>query len=154
MLHDIIKTLFTGMLPILEIRGAIPVGVAAGLDPLASFAIGFVGNMLPVPFLILLARHIIEWMKKHHILDRFTSFLEKKGSQKAQTVQKYSFWGLFVLVAIPLPGTGAWTGALVASLLDMRLKRALPAIAMGVLVAGFIVLLATYGIVSIGSAAG
>ena len=113
MLKDILKTLFIGMLPVLEIRGAIPVGVAAGLDPWSAFFIGFVGNMLPVPFLILLTRKIIEWMKKHHILDKLTSFLERKGSQKAQTVQKYSFWGLFILVAIPLPGTGAWTGALV-----------------------------------------
>ncbi len=154
MLKDILKTLFIGMLPVLEIRGAIPVGVAAGLDPWSAFFIGFVGNMLPVPFLILLTRKIIEWMKKHHILDKLTSFLERKGSQKAQTVQKYSFWGLFILVAIPLPGTGAWTGALVASLLDMRLKRALPAIAMGVIVAGLIVLLATYGVVSVGSLVG
>ncbi len=154
MLKDILKTLFIGMLPVLEIRGAIPVGVAAGIDPWSAFFIGFVGNMLPVPFLILLTRKIIEWMKKHHILDKLTSFLERKGSQKAQTVQKYSFWGLFILVAIPLPGTGAWTGALVASLLDMRLKRALPAIAMGVFVAGLIVLLATYGVVSVGSLVG
>lgn len=154
MLKDILKTLFIGMLPVLEIRGAIPVGVAAGLDPWSAFFVGFVGNMLPVPFLILLTRKIIEWMKKHHILDKLTSFLERKGSQKAQTVQKYSFWGLFILVAIPLPGTGAWTGALVASLLDMRLKRALPAIAMGVIVAGLIVLLATYGVVSAGSLLG
>lgn len=154
MLKDILKTLFIGMLPVLEIRGAIPVGVAAGIDPWSAFFVGFVGNMLPVPFLILLTRKIIEWMKKHHILDKLTSFLERKGSQKAQTVQKYSFWGLFILVAIPLPGTGAWTGALVASLLDMRLKRALPAIAMGVIVAGLIVLLATYGVVSVGSLVG
>ncbi len=154
MLKDILKTLFIGMLPVLEIRGAIPVGVAAGLDPWSAFFVGFVGNMLPVPFLILLTRKMIEWMKKHHILDKLTSFLERKGSQKAQTVQKYSFWGLFILVAIPLPGTGAWTGALVASLLDMRLKRALPAIAMGVIVAGLIVLLATYGVVSVGSLVG
>lgn len=154
MLKDILKTLFIGMLPVLEIRGAIPVGVAAGLDPWSAFFVGFVGNMLPVPFLILLTRKIIEWMKKHHILDKLTSFLERKGSQKAQTVQKYSFWGLFILVAIPLPGTGAWTGALVASLLDMRLKRALPAIAMGDIVAGLIVLLATYGVVSVGSLVG
>ena len=154
MLKDILKTLFIGMLPVLEIRGAIPVGVAAGLDPWSAFFVGFVGNMLPVPFLILLTRKIIELMKKHHILDKLTSFLERKGSQKAQAVQKYSFWGLFILVAIPLPGTGAWTGALVASLLDMRLKRALPAIAMGVIVAGLIVLLATYGVVSVGSLVG
>ena len=146
-----LKTLVTAMLPILEIRGAIPVGVASGLDPWLAFAVGFVGNMLPIPILILLTRKIIEWLKKHNMLVKLTEWLENKGSKGAQKVQKYSFWGLFILVAIPLPGTGAWTGALVASLLDMRLKRALPAIAMGVAVAGLIVLLVTYGVISAGS---
>ncbi|MDY5881299.1 MAG: small multi-drug export protein [Oscillospiraceae bacterium] len=146
-----LKTLVTAMMPILEIRGAIPVGVASGLDPWLAFAVGFVGNMLPIPILILLTRKIIEWLKKHNVLVKLTTWLENKGSKGAQKVQKYSFWGLFILVAIPLPGTGAWTGALVASLLDMRLKRALPAIAMGVAVAGLIVLLVTYGVISAGS---
>ena len=145
-----LKTLVTAMMPILEIRGAIPVGVASGLDPWLAFAVGFVGNMLPIPILILLTRKIIEWLKKHNVLVKLTAWLENKGSKGAQKVQKYSFWGLFILVAIPLPGTGAWTGALVASLLDMRLKRALPAIAMGVAVAGLIVLLVTYGVISAG----
>lgn len=146
-----LKTLVTAMMPILEIRGAIPVGVASGLDPWLAFAVGFVGNMLPIPILILLTRKIIAWLKKHNMLVKLTAWLENKGSKGAQKVQKYSFWGLFILVAIPLPGTGAWTGALVASLLDMRLKRALPAIAMGVAVAGLIVLLVTYGVISAGS---
>ena len=146
-----LKTLVTAMMPILEIRGAIPVGVASGLDPWLAFAVGFVGNMLPIPILILLTRKIIEWLKKHNVLVKLTAWLENKGSKGAQKVQKYSFWGLFILVAIPLPGTGAWTGALVASRLDMRLKRALPAIAMGVAAAGLIVLLVTYGVISAGS---
>ena len=146
-----LKTLVTAMLPVLEIRGAIPVGVALGLDPWLAFAVGFVGNMLPIPFLILLTRKVIEWLKKHNILVKFTRWLEDKGSKGAQKVKKYSFWGLFILVAIPLPGTGAWTGALAASLLDMRLKRALPAIAMGVATAGLIVLAVTYGVISAGS---
>lgn len=107
--------------------------------------------MLPIPILILLTRKIIEWLKKYNMLVKLTAWLENKGSKGAQKVQKYSFWGLFILVAIPLPGTGAWTGALVASLLDMRLKRALPAIAMGVAAAGLIVLLVTYGVISAGS---
>ena len=146
-----LKTLVTAMMPILEIRGAIPVGVASGLDPWLAFAVGFVGNMLPIPILILLTRKIIEWLKKHNMLVKLTAWLENKGSKGAQKVQKYSFWGLFILVAIPLPGTGAWTGALVASLLAMRLKRALPSIAMGVAVAGLIVLLVTYGVISASS---
>ena len=151
MLSDMIKTLFTAMLPVLEIRGAIPVGVAAGLDPWLAFVVGVVGNMLPIPILILVTRRVINWLKKHGVLVRFTGWLERKGAEKARTVQQYSFWGLFILVAIPLPGTGAWTGALVASLLDMRLKRALPAITMGVIAAGIIVLLLTYGVISVGS---
>ena len=149
MLEDILKTLVTAMLPILEIRGAIPVGVAAGMDPWTAFAIGFVGNMLPVPFLILLARKVIEWMKKHHILDKLTTFVEHKGKEKAKTVQAYSFWGLFILVAIPLPGTGAWTGALVAALMGLRIKFALPAIGAGVAAAGVIVTLVCRGVIHI-----
>ena len=146
-----LKTLFTAMLPVLEIRAAIPVGISEGLSPLIAFAVGFIGNMLPIPFLILLTRIVIDWLKKHNVLLKFTNWLEEKGSKGAEKVQKYSFWGLFVLVAIPLPGTGAWTGALVASLLDMRLKRALPAIALGVIAAGLIVLAVTYGVISVGN---
>ena len=138
------------MLPVLEIRGAIPVGVALGLDPWLAFAVGFVGNMLPIPFLILLTRKVIEWLKKHKILIKFTRWLENKGSKGVQKVKKYSFWGLFILVAIPLPGTGAWTGALVASLLDMRLKNALPAICLGVMIAGLIIMAVTMGVISVG----
>ncbi len=152
MLKAILYTFGTSLLPVLEIRGAIPVGVANGLDPWFAYIIGAVGNMLPIPFLILLTRKIIEWLKKHNILLKFTSWLERKGEEKAQQVRAYSFWGLLILVAIPLPGTGAWTGALVASLLNMRLKDALPAILLGVLIAGLIVLAVTFGVISVGSA--
>ncbi len=139
------------MLPVLEIRAAIPVGISEGLSAWLAFAVGFVGNMLPVPFLILLTRVIIDWLKKKKLLTRFTKWLEEKGTKGAEKVQRHRFWGLFILVAIPLPGTGAWTGALVASLLDMRLKRALPAIAMGVIAAGLVVLAVTYGVISVGA---
>lgn len=149
MLKAILYTFGTALLPVLEIRGAIPVGVAKGLDPWLAYLLGVAGNMLPIPFLILLARKIIEWLKKHNILVRFTSWLERKGDEKAKTVKAYSFWGLLIIVAIPLPGTGGWTGALVASLLNMRLKHALPAITIGVMIAGLIVLAVTFGVVSI-----
>ena len=151
MLKAILYTFGTALLPVLEIRGAIPVGIANGLSPWLSYAIGVVGNMLPIPFLILLTRHIFAWLRKHNILVKFTLWLERKGHEKAKTVQRYSFWGLLILVAIPLPGTGAWTGALVASLLDMRLKNAIPAIFIGVLIAGAIVLAVTMGVVSVGN---
>lgn len=139
------------MLPVLEIRAAIPVGIAAGLDPWLAYVIGVIGNMIPIPFLILLTRHIIAWLEKHNILVRFTNWLHRKGEEKGKVVQRYSFWGLLILVAIPLPGTGAWTGALVASLLDMSLKRALPAITLGVLIAGGIVMGVTFGVITVGA---
>ena len=145
MLKAILYTLGTALLPVLEIRGAIPVGIANGLSPWLSYAIGVVGNMLPIPFLILLTRHILAWLRKHNILVKFTLWLERKGREKAKTVQLYSFWGLLILVAIPLPGTGAWTGALVAAMLEIRLKKAIPLIALGVLTAGIVMLCISYG---------
>ena len=141
-------TFGTALLPVLEIRGAIPVGIAHGLDAWTAYIVGFIGNMLPIPFLILLTRHVIEWLKKHNILVKFTTWLERKGHEKGEKVRQYSFWGLLIVVAIPLPGTGAWTGALVASLLNMRLKDALPAITLGVLIAGGIVVAVTMGVIS------
>lgn len=151
MLKALLLTLGTALLPVLEVRGAIPVGIANGLDAWTAYILGVIGNMLPIPFLILLTREIIEWLKKHNILVKFTAWLEHKGEEKGETVKKYSFWGLLILVAIPLPGTGAWTGALVASLLEMRLKDALPAIFLGVLIAGGIVLSVTFGVISAGT---
>lgn len=150
MLPDILKTLVTAMLPILEIRGAIPVGVAAGMNPWTAFAIGLVGNMLPVPFLILLTRKVIECMKKHHILDKLTTFVERKGHEKAKSVQTYSFWGLFILVAIPLPGTGAWTGGARRLASGYAPEKGAACHRHGVAVAGLIVLALTYGVIHVG----
>jgi len=147
-----LKTLVTAMLPVLEIRAAIPVGIAEGLSPWLAYLIGVIGNLLPVPFIILLMRHILEWLKRHNILVRFTHWLERRTEKNARMVQRYRFWGLLILVAIPLPGTGAWTGAAVASLFDMRLKKALPAITLGVLIAGGIVMAITVGVISVSSA--
>ena len=148
MLKALLLTFGTALLPVLEVRGAIPVGIANGLDAWTAYIVSVIGNMLPIPFLILLARKVIDWLKKHNILVKFTSWLERKGAEKGERVQQYSFWGLLIVVAIPLPGTGAWTGALVASLLNMRHKNALPAITLGVLIAGGIVMAVTFGIVS------
>lgn len=148
-----LKTLFTAMLPVLEIRAAIPVGIVAGLDPWFAYAVGVIGNLLPIPFIILLLRHVLDWLKKHGILLKFTHWLEARTEKNAKMVQSYRFWGLLILVAIPLPGTGAWTGAAVASLLDMRLKKAIPAIALGVIIAGAIVMFITLGVISVGNSA-
>ena len=128
------------MVPVFELRGAIPVGVAAGLPFWTVFLTAFLGNLLPVPFLILFTRLVFEWLRtKSALLERFVSRLERKAASKEDLLKKYELLGLCILVAIPLPGTGAWTGSLVAAVFDIRLKHAFPAIALGVLIAGIIV---------------
>ena len=129
-----LMTFFISMVPVLELRGAIPFGTAYGLPLWAAILISIVGNLVPVPFIIIFIRKIFAWLRrKNQKLDHLVTRLEIRAEKKSDVVQKYAFWGLFVLVAIPLPGTGAWTGALVAAMLDMRLKRAFPAIALGVI---------------------
>lgn len=142
----IIATFFISMVPVIELRGAIPIGVGYGLPYWAAVVISIIGNLVPVPFIILFIRKIFELMRKFSKkLDSVVTKLEKRAESKSEVVQKYAFWGLFVLVAIPLPGTGAWTGALVAAMLDMRMKRAFPSIALGVLGAAAIVTFVTFG---------
>ncbi len=140
MISKMLMTFFISMVPIIELRGAIPIGVAAGLNYWLVIVIAIIGNLVPVPFIIIFIRKIFAWLRKlSPKLDGLVSKLEKRAESKAETVQKYAFWGLFMFVAIPLPGTGAWTGALIAAMLDMRLKRAFPSIAFGVLTAGAII---------------
>ena len=134
------------MVPVIELRGAIPIGVGAGLNLWLAIAVSIVGNLVPVPFIIIFIKKIFAWLRtKNEKLNSLVTRLEKRAESKSATVQKYAFWGLFVLVAIPLPGTGAWTGALVAAMLEMPLKKAFPAIMLGVLGAGVIVSFVTYG---------
>ena len=144
-LGKILATFLVSMVPVFELRGAIPIGVGYGLPYWVAVAASIIGNLVPVPFIILFIRKIFELMRKWSSkLDGLVTRLEKRAESKSDVVQKYAFWGLFVLVAIPLPGTGAWTGALVAAMLDMRLKRAFPAIALGVLGAAAIITLLTF----------
>ena len=139
-------TFFISMVPIIELRGAIPIGVGMGLSPWIAIGVSIIGNLVPVPFIIIFIKKIFSWLRSiNKKLDSFVTRLEKRAQAKSVTVQKFAFWGLFMLVAIPLPGTGAWTGALVAALLEMRLKKALPAIILGVFTAGVIVSFVTYG---------
>ena len=142
----IIMTLIISMVPVIELRGAIPIAIANGLDFPTALITSFLGNLIPVPFIIIFIRKIFEWMRKlSPKLDSLVTKLEDRAEKKSDVVQKYAFWGLFILVAIPLPGTGAWTGALVAAMLNMRLKSAFPAIVLGVVAAGAIVAFVTYG---------
>lgn len=142
----VLMTMLLSMVPVLELRGAIPIGVANGLNFWVAIGVSIIGNLLPVPFIILFIRKIFTWLRRlSKRLDGLVTRLERRAKKKSDVVLRYAFWGLVVLVAIPLPGTGAWTGALVAAMLDMRLKRAFPAIALGVLIAGTIVAFVTYG---------
>ena len=139
-------TFLMAMVPVVELRGAIPYGVIAGLSVPAAFIIAVIGNLVPIPILVVFTRKVFEWLRaKSEWLDSIVRRLEAKADDKKEIVQKYEFWGLVLLVAIPLPGTGAWTGALVAAMMDMRLKRAMPAIILGVIIAGVIVTTVTYG---------
>ena len=134
-------------LPVLELRGAIPYGVANGLPYFGVLAVSVIGNMLPVPFIILFVRKIFDWMKKKSkFLAGIAEKLEKRAENKMDVIEKYEMLGLFILVAIPLPGTGAWTGSLISALLGLRLKNAFPMIVLGVLTAGVIMMIISYGV--------
>ncbi len=147
---NLIMTFLISMVPVLELRAAIPLGVINGLDIWAALIVAIIGNLVPVPFIIIFIRKIFKWMQsKSERLARLVKKFEDKANARKDKVLKYEFWGLMVLVAVPLPGTGAWTGALVAAMLDMQLKRAFPAIFVGVIVAGIIVTTATYGVTAL-----
>ena len=145
-MKDILLTFLVAMVPVVELRGAIPFGVVRGLNLWTAIIASMLGNLIPVPFIILFIRKIFAWMRAHMPkLDGLVIRMEKKAEKNRAAVEKYAFWGLVILVAIPLPGTGAWSGALVAAMMEMRLKRAFPAIAIGVAIAGVIVSVITYG---------
>jgi len=138
--------LFISMLPLVEIRGAVPVAVLSGLPIIPSCIVSVIGNLIPVPFIFLFARRILEWGKDKKYIGRlFTWFLEKgqKGGRKLEEkAGKGLYWALFLFVGIPVPGTGAWTGMLAASILNMDFKKSTVATLAGVLLAGAIVLAA------------
>lgn len=145
-LGQIIATFLISMLPVIELRGGLPYGIAFGLDYPVALTASVLGNLVPVPFIIVFIRRIFAWIRSlFPKCDAVITKLEKKAHLKGRLVKKYSALGLCILVAIPLPGTGAWTGALVAALLDIRLKKAVPAIVLGVLIAAMIMTVITYG---------
>ena len=147
---EFIWTMLVSMVPVVELRGGIPFGVAAGLPVWLAWLAAVIGNMIPVPFIIVYIRRVFQWMRRK--LPRFNGMvdkLEQKAHLKGKSVTKYKYLGLAIFVAIPLPGTGAWTGALAAAFLDMPLRKALPSILVGVLVAGIAISILTFGIASI-----
>ena len=149
-LSQLLGTLLVSVVPVIELRGAIPIGVALGLHPFWAMLASIVGNMLPVPFIILFVRHVFTWLKRHSpLLGRLVQKLEDKAHNKSAVVIKYRAIGLCLLVAVPFPGTGAWTGSLVAALLDIPLREAVPTILLGVIIAGLIVTGVTCGVITI-----
>ncbi len=142
---------FCSMLPIIELRGAIPLGAGLGLPWWLSYVLSIAGNILPVPFILLFIRGIIAWASKSKIsiCNKFAEFLNRKIEKNREKIEKYSFWGVCLFVAIPLPMTGAWTGALVAAALDMKFWKALLSCFIGVLIAGVVVTLISYGALAI-----
>jgi len=142
----IILTVLVSMVPIIELRGALPIATGAGLEWYIALPVALIGNIIPVPFIIIFIKKIFAWMSKQKgFLAKIVIKMEEKAFSKKDTIEKYGPWGLWIFVAIPLPGTGAWTGALIAAMMGISLKKSFPAIATGVLTAGIIVAFVSYG---------
>ena len=136
------------MVPILELRGGLLAAGPAVLDvPMwEAIPICIVGNLIPIPFILLLITRIFNWMKGTKRLKPLVEKLEKKAMSKSANIEKYEFWGLVAFVGIPLPGTGAWTGSLIAALIGIRFRKAFPAIVLGVFVAAFLMTVLSYAV--------
>ena len=134
------------MIPILELRGGLIAASLLGLPMWQSFFICFIGNILPIPFILWLISPIFRWMRKLNHLGKVVVWCEEKANSKKEKIENLKYWGLFLFVGIPLPGTGAWTGCLIAALLDMDKKKSLIASILGVVLAGIIMLIFSYGI--------
>ncbi len=134
------------LFPVLEIRGGMIAARALNIEFIQAFLVCYLGNMIPIPFILLFIRKIFALMRKISFFGKIVDKLEKRAEKKKDTMVKYQEWGLLLFVAIPAPGTGGWTGALIAALMDLRMKKCLPIIALGVFIAGLIMSLITYGI--------
>ena len=138
------------MVPLIEIRGAIPYAVGFGLPLVPSILVAVLGNMLPVPFIFLFARKVLEWGKDKKVIGGFFTWCLENGEKGGRKLEAKAgrglYWALFLFVGIPLPGTGAWTGTLAASILNMDFKKSSLAVMAGVLLAGAIMLLASLGV--------
>ena len=136
------------MLPVIELRGAVPLGAGLGLSWQQAFAISVIGNLLPVPFILLFMAWLLRLMKRVKRLEALAARLEAKAEKNRGKVERYAFWGLALFVAIPLPGTGAWTGSLVASVTGMPFWRSMLSVTLGVLAAGVIMTAVSFGAVA------
>ena len=135
------------MLPIIELRGAIPLGMALDLPWWQSYIFAVIGNMIPIPFILLFVTRMIGWATRSKVkfFNKFGNWLARKGEKNREKIEKYSFWGVCLFVAVPLPVTGAWTGSLVSAMIGMKFWKALLSCFLGVLIAGAVVTLISYG---------
>ena len=142
MLKKYIIVFLISMVPLIELRGAVPYAIASGLPVLPSYIIAIIGNMIPVPIIFFFARKVLEWGKDKPVIGSFFTFCLEKGHKGGEKLKEKAgkglYWALFLFVGIPLPGTGAWTGTLAASILDMDFKKSVRAIICGVVLAGII----------------
>ncbi|WP_312700214.1 small multi-drug export protein [Sedimentibacter sp.] len=143
------KVMLTAALPIVEVKGAIPVGIALGMSPIHATILAFLGSIIPVPLILFTIRPVFNYLKETKTFKKIVHKLIHRSLGKSGNVKKYGYWGLFIFVAIPLPGTGVWTGSLIASLLDMRFKYAFPAIVAGNLIASIIIMILSFGVVNV-----
>ena len=149
LLNKMFGIFLISMLPVVELRGAIPVGAAIGLPWYLNMIVSIVGNLIPVPFILLFSVKAFEFMKKHNILVKFIEKIENRAKKRSEGLATGEFIGLMLFVAIPFPGTGAWTGALIAALLQFERKRSFIYITLGVLIAAAIMTAASYGVISL-----
>lgn len=144
-INKALAVFIVSMMPVVELRGAIPFGVSLGMNWREVYLISVIGNIIPVPFIILFFRPLIEYFEKTKLFGKIASKLKRRTHSKIEGLNKYKILGLFLFVAIPLPGTGAWTGAAIAGLLKMRIKHSFFPIFMGVIVAGVLMMGISYG---------
>ena len=150
MLKKYLIAFFISMVPLIELRIAVPYSIGAGLPTLQAYIVCIIGNMVPVPFIFLFARKVLEWGKDKKVIGKFFTFCLEKGHKGGEKLKATAGRGLFValllFVGIPLPGTGAWTGTLAASILDMDFKESVIAVLLGVILAGIIMGLVSAGV--------
>ena len=137
------------LMPILELRGGLLAASLLNLNPLESYIIAVIGNIIPIPFILWFINNILSWMRKKKKLNKIVKWLDKKIMKHKDQIEKYGFWGLVLFVGIPLPGTGAWTGCLIAAVLEMDRKKSFIAALLGILIASIIMMLISFGFLKI-----
>ena len=136
------------LMPILELRGGLIAAALLGLSPLKSYIICMIGNILPVPFILLLINKILSWMRTSRHFSKIANWLDKKVEKHKGQIEKYGYLGVILFVGIPLPGTGAWTGSLIASVLEMNKKKTFLAVCVGVIMASIIMMILSFGVIA------